>query len=114
MSDHYLRVPVDRLRRTTDPGLFRFTTTADLEPLGHVIGQERAVRAIDFGIDMPGDGYNIYAMGAAGSGRTTAVRRFLNERAQDRPAPASGATSTTLRIPGGPTPFASRPAGPCN
>jgi lon-related putative ATP-dependent protease len=87
VSDHYLGLPVDRLRRTTDPGLFCFTTTADLEPLGHVIGQERAVRAIDFGIDMPGDGYNIYAMGAAGSGRTTAVRRFLNERAQDRPGP---------------------------
>lgn len=88
MSDHYLGLPPDRLRRTTDPELFTFATTAELEPLEHVIGQERAVRAIDFGIDMPGDGYNIYAMGAAGSGRTTAVRRFLNERAQDRPGPS--------------------------
>ncbi len=87
MSDHDLALPPERLRRTTDPGVFTFTTTAELEPLGQVIGQERAVRAIDFGIEMPGDGYNIYAMGAAGSGRTTAVRRFLNERAQDRPGP---------------------------
>jgi lon-related putative ATP-dependent protease len=87
VSAHDLELAPDRLRRTTDPSAFAFTTTAELEPLGYVIGQERAVRAIDFGIDMPGDGYNIFAMGPAGSGRTTAVRQFLNERAQCRPGP---------------------------
>jgi len=77
----------DQLFRRTDPAQFHFTSTADLPALEHVIGQSRAVRAIDFGVDMPGDGYNIVAVGPAGSGRTTAVRQFLSQRAAERPAP---------------------------
>jgi len=88
VSEQHAALAPDQLRRTTDPSVFSFQTTAELKPLEHVIGQERAVRAIDFGIDMPGQGYNIFAMGSAGSGRTTAVRQFLNERAQGRPEPA--------------------------
>ncbi len=77
----------EQLRRRSDPSLFSFKSTAELPPLEAIIGQERAVRSIDFGIDMPNQGYNIYAVGPAGSGRTTTVRRFLTSRAIQRPVP---------------------------
>jgi len=88
MSLHDLELTIDQLRPTTDPAIFRFQSTAELEPLTDVIGQERAVRAIDFGVDMPSPGYNIFAVGASGSGRSTAVRQFLDRRAAQRPAPS--------------------------
>jgi septin family protein len=55
--------------------------------LEQIIGQDRAIDAIDFGVDMPSQGYNIFAVGPAGSGRTTAVRQFLNKRASQRAVP---------------------------
>jgi len=82
-----LKLAPEQLRRCGDPSLFSFESTADLPPLDEVIGQDRAVRSIDFGVDMPNTGFNIYAMGPAGSGRTTAVRQFLDNRARRRPAP---------------------------
>lgn len=82
-----LRLKPEQLRRRCDPTVFSFTSTAELPPLDRVLGQSRAVRAIDFGIDMPNYGYNIFAVGYAGSGRTTAVRQFLDQRAPKRPAP---------------------------
>lgn len=85
--DHDLQLKPDQLFRRTDPALFAFQSTAELAPLHRVIGQDRAVSAIDFGVEMPGDGYNIFAVGPVGSGRTTAVRQFLNQRAAQRPAP---------------------------
>lgn len=83
-----LALAPDQLRRATDPALFSFASTQELEDLDHIIGQERAVRAIDFGVEIESKGYNIYAVGPAGSGRTSTVREFLERHAAKRPAPA--------------------------
>ncbi len=82
------RLKPEQLRQRTNPALFSFRSTEELPPLERVIGQDRAVEAIDFGIEIPSEGYNIFAVGLPGSGRTTAVRRFLSLRAAQRPAPA--------------------------
>lgn len=87
MDARKLELDVAQLRHQTDPSIFAFKSTAELPPLQRIIGQDRAVRAIDFGIDMPGQGFNIYAVGPAGSGRTTAVRQFLDRKAPSEPAP---------------------------
>lgn len=84
---HDLRLDAAQLRHVCDPAVFTFASTEELPPLERVLGQDRAVQAIDFGVDMPNYGYNIFAMGPAGSGRTTAVRQFLDQRAAERPAP---------------------------
>jgi predicted ATP-dependent protease len=81
------RLDASQLRHVCDPAVFSFVSTAELPPLERVLGQERAVQSIDFGVDMPSYGYNIFVMGPAGSGRTTAVRQFLDQRAAARPAP---------------------------
>lgn len=71
----------DELRRTCDPSQFSFESTAELTELSEIIGQERATRAIDFGIEIPCQGYNIYALGPSGSGRATVLKEFLQRKA---------------------------------
>ncbi len=71
----------EELRRTCDPQQFSFKSTAELSELSEIIGQERATKAIDFGIEIPYEGYNIYALGPSGSGRTTIIKEFLQKKA---------------------------------
>ena len=66
---------------------FAFETTQQLEPLSQVIGQDRAVEAIQFAVGMRQSGYNLYALGPEGMGKHTVVRRFLEEQACQELAP---------------------------
>ena len=75
------------LRYTCDPTVFKFKNTAEIEPLDEVIGQERAVHAIDFGLNMTSPGYNIFVTGIEGTGRTTIVRDITAKHAQSLPTP---------------------------
>jgi len=63
-------------------------TTRELAPLEEIIGQERAVRALKFGLGIKEKGFNIYVAGYPGTGRTTAVKNFLDEVARAKPIPA--------------------------
>jgi predicted ATP-dependent protease len=75
-----------QLRRRCHPELFQFRTTDELADGPLVFGQKRAVSAIQFGIGMRRDGYNIFALGPTGAGKHTIVRRFLEEQAASEPA----------------------------
>lgn len=77
----------DRLARRTDPDAFPFATTADLAPLDHIVGQDRAIEAVTFGVEIRQPGYNLYAMGPEGIGKYTLVRQVLATRAAAEPAP---------------------------
>jgi len=80
-------LPVERLRRECDPTLMCCETTEELTPLEGIIGQERAVRALKFGLDIKERGFNIYVAGLPGTGRSTAVKDFLEEIAKTKPVP---------------------------
>jgi len=67
----------EELRRRCDPGIFQFKTTAEVEPLGEVIGQERAVQALECGLGIKDSRYNIYVAGGPGTGKMSIVRSFL-------------------------------------
>ncbi len=77
----------DELTFICDLNQFGFETTDDLPDLHRIIGQERAVRAIDFGVEIPNYGFNIFVMGPAGTGKMTTVRTFLDARAPQEPVP---------------------------
>ena len=77
---------VEELRCTCDSAVFSFTDTSEVEPLKAVIGQERAVQAIRFGLDMQSPGYNIFITGVEGTGRTTITRGIVSEHAKSLPA----------------------------
>jgi len=70
-----------------DPTIFEFETTASLPGAITIIGQERAVDSIAFGIEIEAAGFNIYALGASGTGRTTTIRTLLEHAAALRPVP---------------------------
>ncbi len=77
----------EKLRLECDPSFMRCQTTKDLVPLREIIGQERAVRALKFGIGIKDHGFNIYVAGLPGTGRTTAVKNFVEEIAKSEPVP---------------------------
>lgn len=77
-----------QLNARTDPAGFAFNTTADLDPISDIIGQARAVAAVEFGIGIRRPGYNIFALGSPGTGKHTVVRDYLSEQAEDDPAPS--------------------------
>lgn len=77
----------EALSRRCDPESFDFETTDDLAPLSDFIGQERAMRSVDFGAGIASHGFNIYAMGLPGSGKTTLIRKFLERIAAKEPTP---------------------------
>jgi len=72
-----LRLAPDALTRPFEPSQFNFNDTSELEPFLGVLGQERAVEALQFGVAMPRPGYNVYVMGEPGTGRFSFVRRYL-------------------------------------
>ena len=66
-----------------------FETTEALPDAVTIIGQKRAVQAIDFGVGIASHGFNIYALGAAGTGRATTIDAFL-DRVETSQCPAIG------------------------
>ncbi len=65
----------------------RFETTEDLTPLYEMIGQDRAAKAMEFGLSIKKRGYNIYVAGGWGTGRNTYVRYVTNKKVLERDAP---------------------------
>jgi lon-related putative ATP-dependent protease len=80
-------LPPSALRRLSDVADLPFETTAELEPLDRVLGQERAVDAIRFGTELREKGWNVFALGSTGSGRHTVVRDILERKSKDEPVP---------------------------
>jgi len=83
-----LRLAPDALTRPFAPEQFAFTSTDDLEPFRGVLGQERAVDALQFGVAMPRPGYNVFVMGEPGTGRFSFVRRYLKAEAKRLATPS--------------------------
>ena len=81
-------LPPESLCRRFDPGTLRFKTTDELPDLTAVLGQPRAMQALEFGIDIRHPGYHVYAAGPAGTGRHTIVRQFLDQRAPTEAVPS--------------------------
>ena len=87
MSDTFELTPAD-LTRQCDDDPFDFDSTADLEPLDRVIGQRRAIEAIDFGLNMKGPGYHIFVTGPEGTGKSTIIGDILAGHAAGMDTPA--------------------------
>jgi lon-related putative ATP-dependent protease len=80
-------LPPALLYRRCDPAELPFALCSELEEAPGLIGQERAVDALNFALRIRAKGYNVYALGAAGTGRHSMVEDLLRERAAKEPAP---------------------------
>lgn len=75
------------LKRRVDPKIFSFKTTEECEPLHSIIGQERAVKALELGLGIKDYRYNIFVAGSAGTGKDSTVNHFLEEASANEPTP---------------------------
>ena len=78
----------EQARRTCPEIAFDCKTTAELTPLEQIIGQDRAVRALQFGLNIDKKGFNVFVSGLPGTGRKTAIIDFVRELAAKRPTPS--------------------------
>ena len=82
-----VELAASQLRRRFDPARFDFASTADAPDLEGIIGQDRASRAIEFGLEIPYPGFNVFATGPTGAGKTSIITRYLEDKAASRPVP---------------------------
>lgn len=76
-----------QLYRKCDPAKFKFKTTADLEERLSALGQDRAISAVELGINIKSRGYNLFCLGPEGTGKTSLVKRILEKEGKQRPTP---------------------------
>jgi len=80
MKKHRL-LKAEELYQSCDLSGFEFNTTADLEPLLQPLGQQRALEAIEFGIDVEQEGFNLFVLGDSGLGKHELVKHIIRQRA---------------------------------
>ncbi|HVP09556.1 MAG TPA: ATP-binding protein [Phycisphaerae bacterium] len=78
-AQHYHSLSPEALRWRCDPATLPFKSTKDVRPIDGVIGQDTAVEALRFGLEIYAPGQNVFVRGLTGTGRMTLVRRLLEE-----------------------------------
>jgi lon-related putative ATP-dependent protease len=82
------RATPEQLLKRCDPASLGMDGPGGAAPIERVVGQARALQAIQFGVQMRRKGYNIFALGPTGSGRHTVVKDILQARAKDEAVPS--------------------------
>ncbi|MCX7892252.1 MAG: AAA family ATPase [Burkholderiales bacterium] len=96
------RLPPEKLYHRCDAAALGFETTESLADLGHIVGQRRATEAVELGIGIAHEGYNLFVMGPPGTGKHTLVRQFLDARARAAPRPNDWVYVNNFAAPGKP------------
>ncbi len=77
----------NQLYTKCDPQKFNFASTAELEERLSALGQDRALAAVEIGINIQSKGYNLFCLGPEGTGKSSLVKRVLAKEAKNRPTP---------------------------
>ena len=97
-------------RKTCPKEFVTCEATDELDPLSEIIGQDRAVKALQFGINIEEEGFNVFVAGGPGTGKKTAIMTFLEQKAKEMPTPSDWCyvndfeddnTPNALRLPAG-------------
>ena len=86
MKKMYELSPKD-LKDICNPDTFKFDTTAELNDHDLVYGQDRAIKALEFGLSVDVKGYNLYLEGVAGVGKTMYTKDYLDKIAKTKKVP---------------------------
>ncbi len=87
-GSRHFAVPIDHLRARCEPAHFSFASTATLTSPARMMGQDRAADALDFGLRIPEQRYNIFVAGPPGSGRSVAAEAAVRRVVASQPAPS--------------------------
>lgn len=75
------------LKVSCNPDIFKFETTKELEPINTGIGQERGIKALEFGLNVNVKGYNLYLEGPSGVGKTMYTKTYLDTISKKQKTP---------------------------
>lgn len=87
MANKIKPIASDKLKYTCTPDNFSFKDTRELPTLEGTIGQERALKSMDFGLGLSSHGFNIYVLGESGTGKTTTIKNLLEKKAKNEDVP---------------------------
>ena len=79
-------VPYEDLCWVCSAQRFKFDCTDELHPLEGFVGQDRALRAIEFGLDLDKAGYNLFVTGLTGTGKASAIKSHVEKVVAERTA----------------------------
>jgi len=77
-------IDANQLRSFCAQAEFDFKTTKDIPDFEGMVGQERAIEALSFAVDMDRPGYNMYLMGSTGLGKHTLLKKFLDKASTEK------------------------------
>jgi predicted ATP-dependent protease len=92
MTDKY-EIAAEKLSWRCDLSFLPFSCTSEMTPLEDFIGQDRAIRAIEFGLGVNRPGFNIFVTGLTGTGKTSIIKAFLKKVTSERIAPETDSVS---------------------
>ena len=108
-SSHHV-LSLEQLYKKCDLSRLDFKTTEDLPELNEIIGQKRALAAIDFGMGMDHKGYNLFILGSEGIGKTALIKKLLKQHYVNRKKPFDWCYVNNFEYPQHPR-FLRLPAG---
>ena len=76
-----------QLKSFCNPHDFDFKSTKEITETNTVIGQERGIRSLEFGVNINTEGYNIYVEGPNGIGKTSYCIDYIQKVAEELPTP---------------------------
>src|SRR2546429_9814739 len=80
-------LPPEKLRLECPPGKVECKTSEELAPLEGIVGQDRALKALTFGMEMKGKGFNVFSAGPPVTGKRPATRSYMEKSAMTKPHP---------------------------
>jgi len=99
VTDTVVPLKPEALYRRCDPAELPFQTTTDLKDIDRVLGQERALEALEFGIGIRRQGYNLFALGPPGTGKHTIAFSFLQQQARSDVVPLDLCYVNNFEVP---------------
>ena len=109
-ATNFKELPADLLKWSCDLKKIPFSTTDECKPCEGIIGQERALKAIQTGLDIKSLGYNIFISGMVGTGRTTTIKQLLEKMEKGDTTPDDLLYVNNFKNPDEPT-LVTLPAG---
>lgn len=77
-----------QLKDYCDPSVFKFENTSEIESIDTGIGQDRGIKALEFGLSVDVKGYNLFLEGPDGVGKTMYTKNYLKKMSKKHKAPS--------------------------
>lgn len=76
-----------QLKNYCNPNVFKFETTDELDDSDLIYGQDRGIKALEFGLSVDSKGYNLYLEGPSGVGKTMYTKKYVSKIAAKNKTP---------------------------